>query len=403
MTLWTLFVERPRHRGSETPKAKRSSHNNNTTNNIANQNKCTATMTLINCNKQMRSPIRMCGYVVLCAVTLSLFHDLTLGKTFFFYSISDNDHCSSPSLSEQRKNETTSLSSATASNALLVNVNHDKMVRLLSYLRQKKTDYKSAKWGSAKFMLEFLVEQAPTMFPLLGTVPVSANETMKQAILSSPVQYMGMEEEDRLIYEHFFNEKTRQCHAFGPAGLFESGAYTGVAKSNTDFFEKYFQIPATLVEADKGNWPQLEKSVAAHRPLSTVYHEALCPVGDTQVCLNANTEHGAKSSVTRDSCEDAVPCFKYDDSKHYAFMSLDIEGFEWEFVKFRNIKADILLVEVIQWVRQEERTLTAVEFISYMASLGYYLYASPDHMIGVRNFVFLSRDLVHNCFKEYII
>lgn len=249
--------------------------------------------------------------------------------------------------------------------------------------------------------MQFLVEKAPTMFPIVGTVPISADEEELRKI--NPNLYKGMEEEDRHIYERFMNENTQKCHTFGKAGLFESGAYKGVAKSNTFFFEKHFSMPTTLVEASADNWPDLDRAVAQYRPLSSVHHAALCPVGDSHVCIELDSFGAtAKNAVTRTACKDEIPCYDFDESQQYSLISLDIEGFEWEFLKFRKLKADMILVEVIQWLREDTEILTAVEFVSYMASIGYYLYASPENMIGARNFLFLSRDFVGDCFADYV-
>jgi hypothetical protein len=66
-------------------------------------------------------------------------------------------------------------------------------------------------------------------------------------------------------------------------------------------------------------------------------------------------------------------------------------------LKFRKITADIILIEVIQWLREMESLLTSIELLAYMAKQGYYLYGS---IIGTRNFVFISNSLARDCFSK---
>ena len=62
----------------------------------------------------------------------------------------------------------------------------------------------------------------------------------------------------------------------------------------------------------------------------------------------------------------------------------------------RKPKADIIIIEVVQWVRETEDLMTAVELVAYLADIGYYLYEQTV------DFLFLSQELVNDCFMgEY--
>lgn len=203
-----------------------------------------------------------------------------------------------------------------------------------------------------------------------------------------------------MLYKHLFNGKTRSCHSFGEK-LFESGAYQGVALSNTYMFEKKFNISTVLVEASDENWAKLVPAVAEHRPLSEIHKAALCPVGVKSVCLKSGAfAPNHKVDQRRSNCPGAIPCFDFDESVHFAILSLDIEGFELDFLKFRKANADIIIVEVIQWARQMNTLSTALDFVAYLADSGYYLYGET---FGYRNFVFISQALAENCFAPHII
>jgi len=295
-----------------------------------------------------------------------------------------------------------------SSKSLKTVIDHNTMGALQGYMRQEqarilasmpeqKLIEREQKWreNSGVQFFYFLKTQAPTMFPLLGNVSITAD--------ASRLSFNGQEFEDREIYRRFLNEKTRMCHNFGNGGLFESGAYKGVEWSNTFFFEKHFSFPSILVEASKNNWKELDDAVSKHRPLADVHHAALCPIGEPFVCLEDSTEvHNAENKVKLDdTCKELIPCYNFDESRHYSFVSLDIETFEWDFLKFRNLQADLILIEVIYWLYRPEVLMTLVEIISRLADLGYFLY---DKMIfGVRNFLFISKDLVEDCFLENVL
>ena len=256
-------------------------------------------------------------------------------------------------------------------------------------------------------MLQFLRDEAPHMVPLLDTLPVMVASTSASV---SEDHFVGQELEDRILYERFWNEHTEQCHKFGKDAIFESGAYQGVKWSNTYFFEKHFKRPSILVEASRHNWDALDAAVKEHRPSATVHRAALCPVGDTTVCLDAahvgTAMHGVqRTGSTKTTCQNSVPCFEFDESLHYGLISLDVEGIEWDFLKFRHPVADIIIIEVCQWLRQPHTLLTAVEMTARLAQLGYYLYAPEqrDEMVGRRNFVYVSSRLVDDCFAPYKI
>ena len=254
-------------------------------------------------------------------------------------------------------------------------------------------------------MLQFLRDEAPHMVALLDTLPITASS------LDMIQQFVGQELEDRILYERFWNEHTEQCHKFGTDAVFESGAYRGVKWSNTYFFETHFGRPSILVEASRHNWDALDLAVQEHRPNAKVHHAALCPVGDTTVCLDSAPVKSAMHGVQRvDSdaaaaCKNTIPCFEFDESLHYGLISLDVEGFEWEFLKFRHPVADIIIIEVCQWLRQGHTLLTVVEMTARLAQLGYYLYAPGprEDMVGTRNFVYVSSRLVDDCFAPYKI
>jgi hypothetical protein len=268
-------------------------------------------------------------------------------------------------------------------------------------LREKMSEYYMAKKNGtagtrhmeARTMLKVLRDQG--IVPILSPVP----ETASISNVNSSF-FKSQEGEDKMIYQHLFNEKTRSCHKFGEK-LFESGAYQGVKLSNTYMFEKHFNISTVLVEASDENWAMLVPAVAEHRPLSETHKAALCPVGVKSICMKSSRfspEH--KVDKKRDDCPGAIPCFDFDESVRYAILSLDIEGLELEFIKFRKPNADIIIVEVIQWARQINLLSTALDFVAYLADSGYYLYGET---FGFRNFVFVSQALAENCFAPHII
>lgn len=292
--------------------------------------------------------------------------------------------------------KTISSPSSSSSSLLTAHVHEASMKALRQHMMKAKETVPNFASDCVEVLLKYLRTKAPSMFPLLDTVPVTAETSGKN--------FVGQEKEDRDVYLRFFNEHTQQCHTFGKDGLFESGAYMGVLWSNTYFFETHFQIPSILVEASRDNWGPLDEAVKKHRPHASVHHAALCPLGDETVCLdNQAGDETAMHKVTRgDACTNSIPCFQFDDALDYSFISLDIEGFEWEFLKFRHLKADLILVEVVQWLRQPETLITAVEFTTYMVNLGYYLYAS-EFLVGQRNFLFVSQRLVDDCFADRVI
>mmetsp|Transcript_60505 Transcript_60505/g.70772 ORF Transcript_60505/g.70772 Transcript_60505/m.70772 type:complete len:343 (+) Transcript_60505:203-1231(+) len=289
---------------------------------------------------------------------------------------------------------------ASSSISLRTKIDHNVMRALRKHMKQQQASMPQQWNGDAALhMIHFLRTQAPTMFPLLGDVPITANAVKYEK------DFHGQELEDKEIYQRFLNEYTRTCHTFGIGGVFESGAYQGVEWSNTYFFEKHFAMPSVLVEASENNWKKLDDAVATHRPLAEVHHAALCPVGDEVVCLDEESTklHNAMNKVQENAaCKNPIPCYNFDDRRHYALVSLDIEGFEWEFLKLRNLQADLIVMEVAQWVRYSNKIMTVVEVVARMADLGYYLYAPTDHMIGGRNFLFVSKDLVQDCFSKNV-
>ncbi|CAJ1952767.1 unnamed protein product [Cylindrotheca closterium] len=243
--------------------------------------------------------------------------------------------------------------------------------------------------AEARRLLNNLVEVE--IVPTLKKVPA-----VKGLPRSDRKLFKGQEKEDYFIYEHFYNEKTKQCYSFG-SNLFESGALDGFRYSNTYFFEQHFNASSILVEAADSNWQQLIIKVPKLRPLAISHRAALCPLGAESVCMQIGDQN-ATSSVNRNAktCEDPVPCFHFDESLHYSLISLDIEGFELDFLRMRKPKADIIIIEVVQWARDMEDLMTAVELVVYLADIGYYLY---EQTVGLRNFLFLSQELVNDCFK----
>lgn len=273
-------------------------------------------------------------------------------------------------------------------------------------------------WG-VQTLLKSISDQH--MVPILRTIP-----PYKSLPLLAKMSFNGQEKEDQLIYQRFFNEETLRCHQFGNK-LFESGAYEGIKLSNTYFFEKRFNLSTILVEAAEDNWSILVQNVPKQRPHSDYHHAALCPIGVHSICMQVGeyrTMHSVnlttmRKSIERNSggdtgnatatktdiatttttgCTNSIPCFDFDESIHYAFFSLDIEGFEMEFLRMRRVVADVFLIEFVQWVEAVKDVITAVELIAYMAEQGYYLY---EETIGFRNLVFLSKELVNDCFRNF--
>jgi len=60
--------------------------------------------------------------------------------------------------------------------------------------------------------------------------------------------------------------------------------------------------------------------------------------------------------------------------EEHSLTPLDIEGFELDFLRMRKPKADIIVIEVVQWARAMEDLMTAVELLAYLADIGYYFY-----------------------------
>ena len=102
---------------------------------------------------------------------------------------------------------------------------------------------------------------------------------------------------------------------------------------------------------------------------------------------------------TSSQCQVEVPCLDFSDQTHYAVLTLDIEGNEWDFLKMRRPRADLLMIEVIQWARRMNQLDVLIELTAHMADIGYYLY---EETLGFRNFLFISQDLAHNCFEDHI-
>lgn len=281
-----------------------------------------------------------------------------------------------------------------------------------------ETKDKSMEELEVKILLRSITDQH--MVPMLRTIP-----PFKSLPPTSDESFNGQEKEDQLIYQRFFNEETQKCHQFGNK-LFESGAYEGIRLSNTYFFEKRFNLSTILVEAADDNWNILVQNVPKNRSNSAYHHAALCPIGTHSICMQVakstsmhainvtamkndigrsfgsatNTTNATTTTAgaaTTVGCNNSIPCFDFDESIRYAFVSLDIEGVEMDFLRMRRVKADIFLVEVVQWARAVKDVITAVELIAYLAEQGYYLY---EETIGFRNLVFLSQELVNNCFEN---
>jgi hypothetical protein len=141
--------------------------------------------------------------------------------------------------------------------------------------------------------------------------------------------------------------------------------------------------------------------VEEHRPLSEARKAALCPVGVKSICMKTGSlAPNHKVDQARNDCPGAIPCFDFDESVRFAILSLDIKGFELDFLKFRKPNADIILVEVIQRARKMNTLSTALDFVAYLADSGYYLYGQT---FGFWNFVFVSQALAENCFAPHII
>ena len=117
----------------------------------------------------------------------------------------------------------------------------------------------------------------------------------------------------------------------------------------------------TYCTIPENNWADLDAAVSKHRPLAEVHHAAMCPIGEDSVCLDPHSEilHDAMNAVVTGQvgCENPVPCYSFNTEMHYSLLSLDIEGFEWEFLKFRNIRADMILMEVCQFAREPGKFL----------------------------------------------
>ena len=261
-----------------------------------------------------------------------------------------------------------------------------------AYYSQRDLNIGGTTNAEARRFLKYLVELK--MVPTLPKVPITKTIPADLKKLSK-----GQEHEDIFIYEHFYNEATMECHQFG-SQLFESGALDGIQYSNTLMFERHFQMPTILVEASQVNWDRLVQNGSSQRPLAKLNHAAMCPVGVESICMSDDINSMAMHKVDRNqsSCQDATPCFSFDETLHYSFFSLDIEGFELDFLKLRKPKADIMLIEVIQWARFANELSTLIELVAYLADIGYYLYEEP---IGFRNFLFVSHELATDCSGKF--
>lgn len=208
------------------------------------------------------------------------------------------------------------------------------------------------------------------------------------------LDFHGQEFEDRYIFSHFLNDNTRKCHDFPPY-LFESGAYQAVTWSNTFFFEKHYNFSTLLVEASPRNWPLKELS---SRLNAVAHHAALCPVGQSHVCLTMERYNAMNKISPNNACSPHIPCFDFDDGQKYAFVSLDIEGFEYDFLKDRNLQADIVLVEVAQWLRPHQPDTfnpgKMMKTFQWFEDHDYWLF---ENNVGVRNMLWVSDDLVKDC------
>ena len=149
---------------------------------------------------------------------------------------------------------------------------------------------------------------------------------------------------DMFAYRYFFYESK-------PRTFVEIGAFDGIDQSNTVFYEKYEDWNGVLIEGNLENYVNLKKNRCRSKNVKCV-HAAVCK-SPTFLYMNGG---GIMASGSEQGYGDAAICLPFHEIllaagvHHVDFLSLDVEGAEFNLLSGHNFDAvpiDVIVMETM--------------------------------------------------------
>jgi len=186
-------------------------------------------------------------------------------------------------------------------------------------------------------------------------------------------------EEDHTIYEWFFKDlKTKGTYV-------ELGAYTGLAESNTRFYDECLEWDGLLIE---GN-PAMRQRILENRPYAhKLFYAPSCrnsnqtvrfhsaPYANVGVQGVVEAFEGEEGQVVQVPCGPLSPVVETFLNGHINFFSLDVEGAESMVLKtidWKKVRIDVLIAESVN-NQCRKQCKSRYEVRDLMRKAGYNLY-----------------------------
>ena len=166
-------------------------------------------------------------------------------------------------------------------------------------------------------------------------------------------QYRSVRDEDKIIYELFFQYMLPTKFTY-----LEMGAFNGVRESNTRFFDECLQWEGVLIEANPLKYPKLLRTRPhAHRfnVAGSCGTDRMIDFYSVAFTNAAQVDHVPNGSILDPSKIVSIPCASLTPilrqiMPHITFFSLDVEGAEYmvlEHLDFAQLSIDLIMMESV--------------------------------------------------------
>lgn len=176
--------------------------------------------------------------------------------------------------------------------------------------------------------------------------------------------WLGQEQEDRWVYEHFFHDASAG-RAVGDDLIFPSrtfvelGGLDGFRFSNTYIFEKAFKWTGLIIEGATENYVALERNRGQGDDNVVTLHAAICEPNKI-IKLHGSGPSASRYAMSRKSSW--APCLAMQDVlkrvgiEAIDFLSLDVEGAELDVLKTMNFQQTPTFVILVEMRKVDEDT-----------------------------------------------